>query len=116
MVMIMVVMNVYVTYRGRRYMVKALLTKRIWFNAISQSLFQRLFGSTWLRVKKPLVFYRGDEKIEVDKYADVTVEIGKLMIKAHLLIDDRLMGYTMEECDIIIGRETLEKNKIQVFE
>ncbi len=109
-------MNIYIIYRGRRYRVKALLTKRFQFNAMSQALFERLFGQTWLEIKKPVVLYRGSEKIEVNKYADVSLEIGKMILKAHLLISDELMSLTMEECDLIVGRETLEKYRIQVFE
>ena len=97
-------------------MVRALLTKRLWFDAISQTLFEKLFGSSWLKIKKPLTFYRGSERIDVDKYADVTIEIGKIMLKSHMLIDDRLMGFTMENCDVILGKETLEKNRIRVLE
>lgn len=112
----MPLMNVYIVHRGQRHSAVALLTKRVPFNLISQKLFEKLFGQSWFEVPTPLIFYKGAVKIEINRVADLQVEIGKIIIKLRVYVSDEAMSAAMEPCDIIIGRETLEKYKIQVFE
>lgn len=109
-------MNVFITHKGQRHNVVALLTKRIPFNVMSQTLFERLFGKDWLEISTPMILYKGAIMIKMDKVANIQIEIGKMIIRASVYINDEAMSMAMEPCDIIIGRETLEKYKIQVFE
>ncbi len=105
-----------IEFRGKEISHTACLTNKLWYNAVSERFFVENFGETWSTLKKPYKFAVMGGEVSVDKYVVLKVTMGTLSFKEEFFISDALVGVLKEKCDIVIGRRTLEKHRIKVFE
>lgn len=103
-------------YRGKEKNIEAGLTNKIWFNAITQDTFTELFGETWMSLRKPYEIIIKGQKIVVDKYCILNVSIGTKKFSAKFFVTNAVRTLFGEEYRVIIGKNSLEENKIRIFE
>jgi len=105
-----------IMFRGKEVSHDAYLTNKVWFNAISQKYFVENFGEAWNTLKKPHRFAIKGREVDVDKYVVLKVIMGTLSFTDEFFVSDELVEVAEEKCDIVIGRKTLEKHRVKVFE
>ena len=103
-------------FRGKENKIEAGLTNKIWFNAIAQDTFTELFGETWMSLKKPYEIVIKGHRIVVDKYCILDVSIGSKKFSANFFITNAIKILFDEEYQVIIGKKSLEKNRIRIIE
>jgi len=103
-------------FRGKEIKIEAGLTNKIWFNAITQDTFMELFGETWMSLKKPYEVIIKGQKIVIDKYCILDVSIGSKRFSAYFFITNAIRTLFGEEYRVIIGKKSLEENRIRIIE
>jgi len=110
-----VVVEAKVSFRGKEATLRALLSKKVWYNAMLETAFMELFGESWSRLRQPAVFHTRMGKISVDKYAVITVEVSGIRIEDEFYISDALVRTRSTEADLIVGSKTLERYRIRIL-
>ena len=108
--------RVKIAYRGKETEADAYLTKKVWFNAISKRLFAETFGESWSKLVKPHTFIVKGVEVYVKEYVVLNVVLGKKQFDAEFFVSDELMRVAEKETDLIIGKKSLDENKILIFE
>ncbi len=103
-------------HRGKEISANACLTNKVLFNSITETLFRESFGEVWNKLKKPYEMIVKGQRVMIDKYAILTVVMGPKTFEAEFYITNALLTLFETKCEVIIGKKSLEANKIRIIE